>query len=148
MISLLQFFFIKCSNNFFTIKIINNICPWNCIFNFTNNKNFFRPVWCVSFSKNIFVFWNSYIIANNKLRIFIINLIFKINTCIVFNINRFHLNCSAVCIICTLIYTVFDIDVMYLYILVFKVLINLSATIYFPSFCTEKISILLSFNYF
>ena len=62
LISLLQFFSIKCSNNFLTIEIINNICPRNCIFNFFNYKNFFRPIWCVSFSKNIFVFGNSYIL--------------------------------------------------------------------------------------
>ena len=77
LISLLQVFFIKCSNNFFTIEIINNICPWNCIFNFTNNKNFFRPIWCISFSKNIFVFRNSYVITNFKFRIFIINFFLK-----------------------------------------------------------------------
>ena len=37
----LQFFFIKNSSNRFTIQIINNICPRDCIFNFANNKNFF-----------------------------------------------------------------------------------------------------------
>ena len=71
LISFLQFFFIKTSNNFFTIKIINYICPWNCIFNFFNYKNFFRPIWCVSFSKNIFVLRNSYMITNFKFRIFL-----------------------------------------------------------------------------
>ena len=30
LISLLKFFFIKTSNNLFTITIINNISPWNC----------------------------------------------------------------------------------------------------------------------
>ena len=59
LISLLQFFFIKCSNNFFTIEIINNICPWNYIFNFFNYKNLFRTICYISFSKNIFVFRNS-----------------------------------------------------------------------------------------
>ena len=86
-------------NYFFTIEIINKICSWNYIFNFTNNKNFFRPVWCVSFSKNVFVFRNSSIIANFKFRIFIINLFLKINICIIFNISQSHLNCSMICII-------------------------------------------------
>ena len=48
-------------------------------FYFTNNKNFFRPVWwCASFSKNIFVFRNSYMISNFEFRIFIINFFLKL----------------------------------------------------------------------
>ena len=42
MICFLQFFFIKRSKNFFIVRITNNICPWNSIFNFFNQKNFFR----------------------------------------------------------------------------------------------------------
>ena len=99
LISLLQFSFTKCSNNFSTIKIINNICPWNCIFNFINNKSFFRPIWYVSFCENIFLLRNSYMIPNFKSRIFIINFFFRINICIIFNINRFHFNCSMNCVI-------------------------------------------------
>ena len=116
--SLLEFFFIKCSSNFFSIEIINNICTWNCIFNFNNNKNFFRPVWCIPFSKNIFVFRNSYVIANFKFRIFIINFFFKINICIIFNIGRFlysyvYLYSSTISSN-LLIYIFFDTEVMYL----------------------------------
>ena len=40
-----------------------------------------------------------------------------------------------------LIYMFFDIEVIYSYILLFKVLINLSATADFPSLCVEYISI-------
>ena len=69
LICFLQFFFIKCSNNFFTIEIINNISPRNCIFRFTNNRNFFWLVWSVSCSKNVFIFWNSNTVTNFKLRI-------------------------------------------------------------------------------
>ena len=151
----LLFFFIKCSNNFFTIKIINNICPSNCIFNFTTNKKFFRPVWCVSFIKNIFVFWNSYVIINFKFRIFIINFFLWIDLCIIFYINRFHLNCSMICIIISptmssnlSIYTFFDIEVMYLQMLVFNVLRNLWAKTDFPLLCIEYVSISLSFDLF
>ena len=46
------------------------------------------------------------------------------------------------------IYTFFDIEVMTLQILVFKFLIDLSATTYFPSLCIEHISISLFFNHF
>ena len=83
LISLLQFFFIKCSNNIFTIEIINNIRPRNCILNFTNNKNLFRRVQCVSFTENIFVFRNSYMITSFKFSTFIINFFLKINICII-----------------------------------------------------------------
>ena len=36
--SFLQFFFIKTSNNFFTIQIINYVCTRNCIFNLLITK--------------------------------------------------------------------------------------------------------------
>ena len=42
LICFFQLFLIKWSNNFFTIEIINNICPWNITFNFTDYRNFFR----------------------------------------------------------------------------------------------------------
>ena len=48
MICFFQFFFVQCSNNFFSIKIINNISIWHSIFNFFNHKNFFRPIWNVT----------------------------------------------------------------------------------------------------
>ena len=44
--------------------------------------------------------------------------------------------------------TFFDIEVMYLYILVFRIQINLSATTDFPSLYVEYISISLSLNHF
>ena len=65
-------FSLKCSNNFSTTEVINNVCPWNCIFNFFNYKNFFRAVSCVSFNKNIFVLRDSYMITNFKFTAFII----------------------------------------------------------------------------
>ena len=46
----LQFFFIKRSNYFFTINIINTICQWCYIFHFINYKKFFRP----SYFRNLF----------------------------------------------------------------------------------------------
>ena len=60
MICLWQFFFIKRSNNFFSIKVFPDISPRNNVFNFFNNKNFFRPIASVSFTKNVFTFWYSY----------------------------------------------------------------------------------------
>ena len=65
----LQFFLIKRSINFFTIKIINNVWPWNGIFDFTNYKNF-RPTRSIPFSKNVFALWNSYSIVYFKFCIF------------------------------------------------------------------------------
>ena len=34
----MQFFFIKTSSNRFTVQVTNKISPWNCIFDFTNDK--------------------------------------------------------------------------------------------------------------
>ena len=53
LIYFLQFFLVKCSNNFFLAKIINNICPWNSILKSFNCKNFFRSISSVIFIKNI-----------------------------------------------------------------------------------------------
>ena len=97
LISLLQFFFIKTFSNFFTIQIINNISQKNCIFNFTNNKNFFWPNWSISFSKNVFMFWNSNMITNFKFRIFFIWIFIVFSIRIVRNINRFQFYCSMNC---------------------------------------------------
>ena len=92
-------FSLKRSNKFFTIKIINNISPWNCIFNFFNYKSLFWPISGISFSKNVFVFWNFYMITNLKFRtLFLrINIVFGIR--IRFDINGLHFNRSMVCII-------------------------------------------------
>ena len=38
------------------VKITNKISPRGCIFNFFNDKNFFRPIWRVAFSENDFIF--------------------------------------------------------------------------------------------
>ena len=70
----LQFFFIKTFGNFFTIQAFNSISPRNCIFNFTNNKNFFGPIWSIFFSKKVFVFWNFNMVTNFKFTIFFIKI--------------------------------------------------------------------------
>ena len=99
LICFLQFFFIKCSNSFFTIKITNNICPLNRVLTPLITKNFFRSIWSISFCKNTFVFLFSCNIINLKSWIFIIriNIVFNIITRL--NISRFHFNCSMICII-------------------------------------------------
>ena len=51
LICLLLFFFVKRSNSFLTIKIIENIYPRYSIFNFFNQKKFF---W--AFAKNLLYF--------------------------------------------------------------------------------------------
>ena len=69
-------------------------------------KTFFRPIWSVSFSKNVSVFLNSYMITNFKFRIFIINFITRANICFIFNINMFHLNCSMISILVFIYYII------------------------------------------
>ena len=86
----------KCSNNFFSVKIMNNICPQHSYFNFFNYKNFLRPIWGVTFSKKIF-FWYSNN-SNFKFRNFIINFFSRASICVWFYLNRFHFSC-AICII-------------------------------------------------
>ena len=54
LVCLLLFFFIKRSNNFFTAKITNKICPRYSIFNFFNHKNLSWPIWSVTFSTKCF----------------------------------------------------------------------------------------------
>ena len=96
LICFFQLFFIKYSNNLSTIKIVINICSWDCISNFTNYKNFFRPAWSISFSKNVFLIWFFYMIIKLKFRVFIIRINVVFNIIARLNINRFHFNCSMV----------------------------------------------------
>ena len=65
-------FVLKRSNDFFTIKITNNIYLWNSIFNFLDQKNLFRLIFSAVSRKSIFVFWYSHMIANFKFKIFIV----------------------------------------------------------------------------
>ena len=79
-ISFFQFFSVmRFTNNFFTIKTTNNICPQNSIFNFYNDKSFFQPIWKVIFCKESFLFWYSCMITNFKFRTFFAVLFIEIN---------------------------------------------------------------------
>ena len=49
----LQFVFIKRSNNFFTIKIINDVSPWHSAINVFVNKNVFRSICSEAFYRNV-----------------------------------------------------------------------------------------------
>ena len=89
-------------------------------------------------------------ITKLKFKIFIINVFTIVNICIIFNINRFYLNSSMIWSF-TLssnwsIYTFFEMAVICIKILLFKVLTNLSATTDFPSLFVEYVDMLLSFN--
>ena len=95
----LQFFLVKSSSNFITIQVTNNISARNCIFNFTNNKNVFWPIWSVYFSKNVFLFWNSNMITKFKFRVFFIKIFILFSIRIIRNINRFHFNNFMSCVI-------------------------------------------------
>ena len=121
--------------------MINNIFQRHSIFNFFNNKIFFRPIWNVTFCKNIFIFWYSNNITNFKFNIFSIFFFTRINICSWFYINSFILivQCYVLLylfsILCNLsIYTFSDIEVIYSWVLFFNVLMNLSAITIFPSY--------------
>ena len=98
LIRFLQFFFIKTSSNFSTIQIINYVCPTNWIFNFTNNKIFNWSISSASFSKNVFIFWNSNIVTSCKTRVFFIKIFILFSIRIVCNVSRFHFNSFMNCV--------------------------------------------------
>ena len=133
------------------------------LFNFTNNKNFSWPIFSVSFSKNIFVFWNPNTMTNFEFRFGYIRIFVVFSLRIRCYVNWFHFYCSTNCVIVFIdnIYwqywqyrqihqnkTFFEIAVMCLKSLFFSVLINLSATTDFPSLCVEYISMLFIFKNF
>ena len=91
LICFLQFFSCKSSRNFYSFKITNDICSWNSILNFCNNKIFFRPIWNKAFCKS-FLLWHFNIITNFKSKIRKINFFTRVNICVWFYINRLHLN--------------------------------------------------------
>ena len=139
-------FCIKCSHNFFTFEIANDICP--------RNKTLisvisFRPIWNVTFCKNVFTLWYPYMITNFELRIFFVILPIEINICPSLYINRLHFGCAIISIIefinCTIqfiyICTAFDTEVICLEILFFKILITFSGITDSLSLCVEYISI-------
>ena len=66
------FFLMKSSNNIFTVKMTNKWCPRHSAFNSRNHKIFFRPIWSVSFCKDVFILWYSYMITNFKVKIFLV----------------------------------------------------------------------------
>ena len=67
----LQFFFLKLSKNFLSIKIANNICPQQTPFKFFSHKDFVRPFSSVTSSKIDFIFWYYYVMINFEFRIFL-----------------------------------------------------------------------------
>ena len=67
------------------------------IFNFTNNTNFFWPIWSVPFCENVFIFWSSNMVTNFKSRIFSIKILIVFSIRIICNINRFHFNSFMNC---------------------------------------------------
>ena len=95
----LQFFFLTRSNDFFTTKITNNICPRRSFFNFFNHENFLRPIWSVIFCKNIVIFSYSYMLTNRTFRVFIFVFYTKINISARLYINRLHSDCTTICIV-------------------------------------------------
>ena len=119
------------------------------VFNSFNYKNFFRPIWSVN--KSFFIFRYSYMITNFKFRIFLIIFFVKVNICAWLYINRLLIVQLFLYLLAMssnlLIYTFFDIEVMYFQILFFKVLANLSATTDFLSLYVEFASVSLSCNH-
>ena len=98
LVAFLRFFYMKCPNNFFTIKIINNIGPWNSIFNVFYYKSF-RPAWRYILRQKYFSFWYSYINLTLNLELKSLLFFIKVNICIIFNTIWFHFHCAMICIV-------------------------------------------------
>ena len=132
----LQFFILKRSNNFFTVEIINNICPWHSIFNLFNHKSFFRQILSGIFCKIVFLFQYSYMIMNVKFRIFLIIFFVKVNICAWLYISSMYLlTMSAKSSIYTFWYW------SHISIIFLRVPINISAT-------TDFLCVLNTFLYY
>ena len=56
LIYFLQFFFIKCFSNGFTIQVTNIIISWSCILNSTNKKTSSDQFWIYPLAKILFYF--------------------------------------------------------------------------------------------
>ena len=107
MICLLQSFFVKHSNKFFSVKITNNICLWHSVFHFLIRKT-------------------------SDLQCFILHQpapILIVLWYVLFYLFNMSSNLP--------IYTFFDIEIVYLKILLFNFLIILSAATGFLSLCVS-----------
>ena len=96
LVCFLQFFFVKRSNNFFTITITNNICPRHIVFNFFNHKIFLEQICNRTFCQKVFIFWYPNNITNFKFRIFIVQFFTRVNICAWFYFKRLRFNCVMI----------------------------------------------------
>ena len=148
--------FTECFNNFFTVEITNNVCQWYDVICFLDHKDFLRRNWNVTLCEDILVFCYSYRVINFAFRIFAIMLNTIFHICAWLKITRFRvflgffLICFAVFINYFISFSkahIFCYRVICLKKFFFNVLINLWATIDFPSLCVAYISIILSCNH-
>ena len=148
----LEFFFIKGSKNFFTGKIANNINPWKSIFNFFNHETSSAKFGAWPFVKMFLYFdiltWS----PNSNIRSLLSFCSSKTIYVLDFISTDFFLVVLWYVLFCYihelyyLIYQYTQLFISKLYILFFKVLINLSTITDFPSLCVECISISLSWR--
>ena len=118
---------------------MNDICPWYCIFNSTNHKNLAKAflyfdiltwsqTWNLESWSLTYLPKSIYLISLTSISFILIVLWYVLLYLLTISSNL-------------LIYKFFDAEVMYFYISVFKVLINLLAITDFPSLFVECISI-------
>ena len=99
LICLLQIFFVKRSNIFFTFNITNNVCLWQSIFNFFNKKKLLQTNLKHSLSQKYVLYFN---ILTWSLTLNLVSFSFfynKIKNCARLYINRFRFNCDMMCIV-------------------------------------------------
>ena len=103
---LLQFAFGKCSNNFFAIRIINDLCSLYRVISLFDCKKFFRLIWSATVCKIFFVFLCSHTTTNFKFRTFVIISNIKVNKRTWLSIGRFHFDFSMILLLFWLFYIV------------------------------------------
>ena len=101
LICFLQYLFVKRSNDLFTVKITNIICPWHSFLKFFNHKRFFWPIWNVTFYKIVFIFWYCNMINNLGYSLLKIpySFFFLLKSIYMLNFNGIHLDFGMICIV-------------------------------------------------
>ena len=110
---------------------------------FFNHKNFFRIIWNVTFSKNVFIYRYSYMTNNFKFRISL--LIYFLKSIICLALHQ-HASCDSLYLLCQVIYQYTQFLILKSYICKICFLKS-SLTTDLCSLCAEYISISLSCNH-
>ena len=101
-----SFWFVSCNSFSKNVPIVPS--PLRSLISYVHNaefltflitKSFFRPIWNVTFCKNVFIFWRSYIVTKFKLRVSLLIFFTRVNLCALFYISGLNFNRDLICIV-------------------------------------------------